>query len=73
MADGKQVAESRQLFAAYGKTFEVNMMGKRVVHTMDMQNNQTTTALEVGKFGVEPLYKPAAAEWMGNSSLLKIF
>ena len=66
MAQGNLMQAAREDFSQYGKTFEATLMGTTVIYTMDPQNIQTVTALEVDKFGVEPTRKAASSRWLGH-------
>ena len=46
---------SKALFARYGKTYEVNNLGQRMIHTMEVQNIQSVWATDFKNWGLQPL------------------
>ena len=46
---------SKALFAKYGKTYEINNLGQRMIHTMEVQNIQSVWAADFKNWGLQPL------------------
>ena len=64
--DGNTLDQARQRFERFGKTFAANVMGKRIIYTMDAKNIQTVASLEFEKFAAGPLRRAATPGWLGN-------
>lgn len=59
MQSRKVMSTIEGYFLKYGKTFQSNSWGTKVINTMDPRIIQTVLALEFDKFGVEPTRKKA--------------
>ena len=46
---------SKRLFKENGKTYETNLLGQRMIHTMDARNIQTAWAHNYKDWGLQPL------------------
>ena len=46
---------SKRLFKENGKTYEVNLLGRRMIHTMDPENIQSAWATNFKAWGLQPL------------------
>ena len=49
------LSTSKRLFRENGKTYEINLLGQRVIHTMDPRNIQTAWANNFKDWGLQPL------------------
>lgn len=54
-------------FNLYGKTFEENFLGKKLINSMDTANIQTITALAFDHYGKDASRNAAAAPFIGPS------
>lgn len=55
---GKQgiwLPTSKRLFKENGKTYEVNLLGRRMIHTMNAENIQSAWATKYKDWGLQPL------------------
>lgn len=49
------LSTSKALFAKYGKTYEINNLGQRMIHTMETENIQSVWATDFNNWGLQPL------------------
>ena len=63
---GKFLDTVTQDFDNYGKTFEANMFGTRIVKTIDSEVAKCTLATSFDNFGLEPLRYETAKNLFGN-------
>lgn len=52
---GTLLATSKRLFQENGKTYEVSILGQRIIHTMDAKNIQTAWANSWKDWGLQPI------------------
>ncbi|KUJ09387.1 N-alkane-inducible cytochrome P450 [Mollisia scopiformis] len=57
---------SKRLFAKYGKTYEVNNLGQRMIHTMEPQNIQSVWATNFNSWGLQPLREGIAVPFFNH-------
>ena len=57
---------SKSLFAKYGKTYEINNLGQRMIHTMEVQNIQSVWASNFQDWGLQPLREGIAEPFFNH-------
>ena len=67
--DGNWLSTSKRLFQGYGKTYEVNLIGEKMIHTMDPRNMQTVWANNNKDWGLQPLREGLASPFFGKAIL----
>ena len=58
--DGHVFAWNKDLFRRYGRTYQVNSLGTRVIRTMDKENIKSILATNFHNFGLEPIREGSA-------------
>ena len=58
--NGQVFAWNKDLFRRYGRTYQVNSLGTRVIRTMDKQNIKSILATNFHDFGLEPIREGSA-------------
>ena len=57
---------SKDLFAKNGKTYEINNLGQRMIHTMEVQNIQSVWATDFKNWGLQPLREGIAVPFFDH-------
>ncbi|KAF2661086.1 cytochrome P450 monooxygenase [Lophiostoma macrostomum CBS 122681] len=64
--ESRWLPTSKALFARHGKTYEINNLGQRMIHTMDAQNIQSVWATDFKNWGLQPLREGIAEPFFGH-------
>jgi hypothetical protein len=64
--ESRWLPTSKALFSRFGKTYEINNLGQRMIHTMDVKNIQHVWATDFRNWGLQPLREGIAEPFFGH-------